>query len=418
MIIHVVNTSEVHKTTVAGIKKHLLSAKGPLKFKFDTIPFLKLRKSRPLTFDELFHTASEYRRRNTYVSEADFVLILTDQANAQEYFALVDPKNLRDGFVHTDEWNLYIDCNKSIPAAFTVLNIVLLGMMSGSKEDLMNLTHKQSIGCLNDFCDEKREVALKLRTADICDVCLKRMLKARISPLSIDQSLRMLKSMRDMMIHVNHFHKKIKPSRLNVLVGKENALELLDYDNTKIALTELQMAMYLLFLLNPEGVKMSELEDRRYELRQYYMAAKEKSKKDYENALREDVKLSMSGRTDVFLEPELLKVIRRLRQDGVKMDKAFFALPDVSMAMKRVITARRKKYYEEIDSVIKNATDRNHSMKSAHKGDINSAINLEIGEVFSKPYLIQGERNQPRTIGCNRKLVVNLRELIKLKDEA
>ena len=34
--------------------------------------------------------------------------------------------------------------------------------------------HEEAEGCVNDLCQSKKKIILKLRTADICDLCIKK----------------------------------------------------------------------------------------------------------------------------------------------------------------------------------------------------------------------------------------------------
>lgn len=57
-------------------------------------------------------------------------------------------------------------------------------MLGLNYETLINspVVHKESIGCINDFCKNKKNVILKLRTGYICDDCIENAIKSNVSP--------------------------------------------------------------------------------------------------------------------------------------------------------------------------------------------------------------------------------------------
>jgi hypothetical protein len=59
------------------------------------------------------------------LQKEDFVILLTEVANEKNWFSALDPDNLYNGFVHTDDWEHYIDCQPQFPIAYEVIAQIL-----------------------------------------------------------------------------------------------------------------------------------------------------------------------------------------------------------------------------------------------------------------------------------------------------
>ncbi|MBK7967345.1 MAG: hypothetical protein IPK10_20085 [Bacteroidetes bacterium] len=69
--------------------------------------------------------------------------------------------------------------------------------MFKSNEEMAENYHPTSIGCLMDFCRDKREVSLKMRTADICLDCQKIIQEKNISFQRIKFTLETMDAIRE-----------------------------------------------------------------------------------------------------------------------------------------------------------------------------------------------------------------------------
>jgi hypothetical protein len=109
---------------------------------------------------------------------------------------------------------------------------------------------------------------LKLRTADICYVCLE-MLKEKGCEMSVvQQVLAIYESVRLRILFSQNFKQNLKPSRLTIT--SENKIFLPDYHNIEIKLTPLEKTVFLLFLNHPEGIFLHNLTDHKAEIFNLY----------------------------------------------------------------------------------------------------------------------------------------------------
>jgi hypothetical protein len=344
MKIHVVCSPEINKERIDQLKNIFQSIKGPMEFIFISLPGNAFPKISILSFEQLFSVSKKYREKIN-VPQEDFVLTLTDHSNDLNYFASLDPENIHNGFVHAGEWENFISCESHLPVAFTILNIAQLGMAIHDYSEINGIVHQQSIGCLNDFCKRKNDVIFKLRTGDICSNCIDKLISRWVSPLKIEQMLRLLEAMREQMKYSMHFHLNVKPSRLRLHTGRRgNSIELTEYDCTQIELTELQMAFYLLFLKHEKGILIKELSSHREELSNFYTQTSGRTKKYFEAELK----------------PAMEKAIRAVNGSG-----------------------------SEIIS------------------KINAGFIKAIGKTFSKNYIIQGDNAGAKKISLDRHYLID-----------
>ncbi|OLY90719.1 hypothetical protein SAMN05444008_101391 [Cnuella takakiae] len=231
---------------------------------FDTPEIPVFRKE--CSWKELFEKCAQYR--NTFpVAETDLVLLLTDIANEFNWFCALDPGFPYNGFVHTGEWAHYLKASEVFPVAYLVAGLILQQHMFENMAQLQAAVHQQPVGCINDFCGHKKEITLKMRTADVCPECMQK-LQGKLEPRAIAQVLDIFEGVRKRLLFNQPFRQAVSPSRL--VVNTAGRILLPDYGNLEIKLTPLEKTLYLFFLNHPEGVLLPDLVDHRAELRKLY----------------------------------------------------------------------------------------------------------------------------------------------------
>jgi len=303
MQIHLLKSEEVDTTLFTKVVDFLQSIPGPIKLRFDqnTIisfededvhPYLirdkedfekkimpkmetaqcsAINKSFPferetVSWSVLFNKAAQYRKAKK-IPDDEFVILLTNVANKQNWFAALDEKMPVNGFIHTDDWEYYIKCSPAFPIAYEVISLVLQRHMFDGLNDLRTKVHEVPIGCVNDFCQHKREIILKLRTGDVCENCIG-LLNGKISLPELHHALQLLSSLREKMLFHQNMKKFTPLSKL--LVDDKKRIFLSDFGNMEIKLRPLEKALYILFLRHPEGIYNSSLCDFRDELYEIY----------------------------------------------------------------------------------------------------------------------------------------------------
>lgn len=215
---------------------------------------------------DLFSNCERYRRNNLIHAD-EMVILLTPYANENNWFSASDPNTRNNGFVHTHEWAHYVMCPSVFPIAYLVASLILQSRMFTDMAHLKRHVHFNTLGCFNDFCENKKEILLKLRTADICTDCIS-LLKDHVSVPAINQVQDIFEGVRKRILFVQNFRQRTQPSTL--VVKNFRNIYLSDYGNVEIKLTPLERTVYFFFLNHPEGVALTNLCDHRDELVEIY----------------------------------------------------------------------------------------------------------------------------------------------------
>ena len=220
-----------------------------------------------VNWDVLFKKVAKHRKKFG-IADNEFIFLLTDVANKQNWFAALDENMPYNGFIHTDDWDHYIKCSSAFPIAYEVIALALQKHMFDGLYDIRIKVHEKPIGCVNDFCSHKRDVILKLRTGDVCEDCIDLMFN-KISTPELNHALHIMSSLREKMLFAQN---KKRFSPLSKLLVQKNKIFLPDFGNIEIKLRPLEKALYFLFLRHPEGIYHSSLSDHRRELYEIYGA--------------------------------------------------------------------------------------------------------------------------------------------------
>lgn len=250
---------------VCFFPERISSSSEPIKFPY---------KEDFLTWEDIFMACNKFRLENAesksnQVLEEDLVFLLTEKGNDLNWFGSLDDHN--NFFVQTSGWAhfLGLDVDERFPIAFAITTWILRRLMFDLKVTIFNAMHQESIGCCNDFCAQKKEIILKMRTADLCSECMALLEKRNISPLITDQLFNMMEGIRKGMIFRNRMVVKKSPSKLEVR-GYMMRLFLVDLGDLELTFNPKEKAVYLFYLNHPEGVRLSELQDYEDEIMSYY----------------------------------------------------------------------------------------------------------------------------------------------------
>jgi len=218
-----------------------------------------------LPWSDLFELCQNARIRHQIPADT-FVFVLTEKPNQRNFFGYLDPANPRNGFVHAGDWERFIHCPSELPVAYHILALMVQKQMVNSETELASILHEQPVGCVNDFCQNKREVILKMRTADICPTCMKR-LTIQLTPPETNHVFELLESLRIKMLFAQNMRQHIEPSPLMII---ENKILIPAYGNLEIRMTPLEKTMYILYMRHAEGIHLTSLIEHKSELQEIY----------------------------------------------------------------------------------------------------------------------------------------------------
>ena len=221
------------------------------------------------TWEQLFGECYQYRKLRALPTD-DIVVLLTDVGNDLNWFGSVAP-SMKDFFIQTSNWEHYFGNTIDIrfPIAYEVIIWVMRYYMFPDREETLKGVHKKSIGCIMDFCEDKSQIILKMRTADVCESCMNKIVQRDISPLYSRQFFDILDGIRNSMTFRGRASLLQQPSRIEIR-GIMKRLFFVDLGGLELLLNPKEKAVYLLFLNHKDGIQISHLPDYKEELEQLY----------------------------------------------------------------------------------------------------------------------------------------------------
>ena len=76
--------------------------------------------------------------------------------------------------------------------------------------------HMTSIGCINDFCEEKKEILKKLQTANICSSCYERSISEGVSDLILTHIVSIMEEIRKEVVISSRFSRSANLEKVNI----------------------------------------------------------------------------------------------------------------------------------------------------------------------------------------------------------
>lgn len=221
------------------------------------------------TWEQLFGECYQYRKLKELPSD-DIVVLLTDVGNDLNWFGSVAP-SMKDFFIQTSNWEHYFGNTIDIrfPIAYEVIIWVMRFYMFSDRAAIWEGVHKKPIGCIMDFCEDKSQIILKMRTADVCESCMNKIVQRDISPLYSRQFFDILDGIRNSMTFRGRASLLQQPSRIEIR-GIMKRLFFVDLGGLELLLNPKEKAVYLLFLNHKDGIQISHLPDYKEELEQLY----------------------------------------------------------------------------------------------------------------------------------------------------
>lgn len=217
--------------------------------------------------ESLFNLCDEYRIKND-IGDEEIVYILTDIINTERWFANFSENNL-NGFVHTADWDYFFPGNdRRFPICYEISVLILQQLTFENQNELMKHVHYNPIGCMMDFCEEKKQVKYKMRTADICINCLDHLQKNISNNISL-QSLEIMEGVRSNMLYKTRYQLNHEPSKLEIR-GNQKKIFLTELGDLEIRLSPQEKTIYLLFLEHKDGLLINHLPDHEQEALSFY----------------------------------------------------------------------------------------------------------------------------------------------------
>ena len=225
-------------------------------------------------WDEFFINCIRFRKAKK-INDDDYVFLLTEFKNHEDYFGWTD-ETLGNYFIQTSDWSRYFESevNKHFPISYEVVAWILRSLMYDTQEELLKNAHLRARGCVMDYCDEKEDIILKMRTGDVCHACLNRIKERGVNPGFLGNIFNAMENIRKGLMYRerNELLGTISPIRLKLGVDKPKFV-LIEMNDLKLNFDESQTAIYY-FILQTGGVKLMDLWERKVEIKECYRQVK------------------------------------------------------------------------------------------------------------------------------------------------
>lgn len=197
------------------------------------------------------------------------VVLLTHYANEFNWFQGADPTGRKNLFVQTSMWDLFLTVDLIYPVVYQVATIPLKILMYTDFSERRQMAHQTPRSCINDFCGNKAEITMKLRTADICPECIEIIRQKKIDPLITSQTFAILEGIRRQFTYYSTLSGSSEPARLEVNYRERTFT--LPQLGILLPFGPMEKTVYHLFLNHPEGIAYAALpDDHRDELIRLY----------------------------------------------------------------------------------------------------------------------------------------------------
>jgi hypothetical protein len=174
-------------------------------------------------------------------------------------------------FVQVTEWELFFgtEIEVSFLLCYHVMAWLLKRNLFSSEAEVMAAVHTKAKGCMMDFCQDKRDITLKIRTADVCPVCLN-IIKSEDVPFNfLNQVFSLWEEIRKNIVFRERAEFLNKMGRIIINPSKKT-LFFPEYGDILVKLQPKEMAFYQLFISEPNGINLNSLRDHANTLKHYY----------------------------------------------------------------------------------------------------------------------------------------------------
>ena len=301
-----------------------------------------------LSFNDIFQLCERIRKRNAFIPQKSFVVILTNKENEQGWFSTNDGKNI---YINVKDLELYSYNHTRYPISYQILENIfqaICGIVYNS-ETLDQRIHAKPIGCINDMCRQKSEIIRKLKEGKICKECEDFALQNGMTKQELGIFSEMLKSIKNPAII------RLRKNDHDVISIEVNENGELIINGNVIELRPLLRAFYIFFLQKEESIHLIDLKEYVKNIAKLYQKIKHEGELKYklsaENIERIRTKVvsssnyqkntefskvvtEINGILDNSIDPDIVSVLH-LKSDGssnysiaydkskVKIDEAF-----------------------------------------------------------------------------------------------
>jgi hypothetical protein len=221
-----------------------------------------------ITWETLFQLIPKFRAMHD-IPTIDLAILLTPHGNDYNWFSSFRAQPTPDAFVQTSDWQYFLDSPSWFPIAYQIWTVILQLKGFGSLAETNKRFHREPIGCINDLCERKSDIHLKMRTADVCPDCLTIMLNNNLTREVLLAASTALEKIRRQNQYIQRIITDEEPSPL--IVDRDGVLHFPAYQHLVLRLSPIEKTLYLFYLLHSDGVRLNEMSDYKQELLYLYL---------------------------------------------------------------------------------------------------------------------------------------------------
>ena len=258
-----------------------------------------------LSFEQYWEILNMYRIINKIPTE-DYVVLISPNKHDENWFSAFNGHNI---FVDSNDWEYFSDKDSKYGISFQIVENIIQSLMKLKIEDIFSEPniHRESIGCINDFCLNKKEIMFKLRQGYICDSCVQRILNEKIDIVVVTHLKTLIDSIRNSM--VDNFSLILNQIPKEPIHVDETGTLLIG--NRKINLGPQPKSLYYLFLNHIDGILTNRLDEYKDDLSDIYVQIKYPPTRSLKNKDKDKVKDEIL----VLKEKEIDEIVRKLLEN-------------------------------------------------------------------------------------------------------
>jgi len=196
----------------------------------------------------------------------EIVILLTEHDNHENWFVGYDANLRGNYFIHTEGWDYFTGSDARYPICYHIVSTLIKHSIFDNPQEMEKHMHFKSKGCMMDFCQNKSEIMLKLRTADVCHGCQDLIRNKRIPHMQLRYTFDMMEDIRRQLLFKDRYD-LLRQATPMLVKGRAQKIVLPEMGMLQINLSPTERAIYLLFLNHPEGIRLAEMGDYKVELR-------------------------------------------------------------------------------------------------------------------------------------------------------
>jgi hypothetical protein len=270
---HLLKTTDFSIELYDEILAFLSQFNSPIKFvRAETVSKYELKNK--FLFQDAYNHCKSYRKENE-LPATDVVVILTSKPEFNNWFSHYDLEGNICVVTH-DLSDILKNLNQKCFCGYEIVCNILQNSMQldvYKPEHRRLFIHEPPEGCMNDFCKTKNQIKFKFKTADICSACYSYATQMGVTTAMISQIKALAEEIR---LKVTTTFELNVNELSNIVFDKTKHSIYLKDNGTELGLKNLQKAIYVYFIMHPEGIWLQEFRNKDYD---FYLIYKYLNKK-------------------------------------------------------------------------------------------------------------------------------------------